>query len=143
MSTDETRPYRIGWGRLPSLIGEYRRLIPMIARGVQGDGQRVQRRRWLRKIRRDLHIVLTHHPKYLLHRPWQSEAEGLRFARRGFTPEAARRKMLADLECELLTGQPSRYQRYRRWRARRWDRKNLPSRVVVPATTPADNGEAT
>jgi hypothetical protein len=122
----DIQPYRIGWGRLPRLIGEYRRLLPLIARGIQADGQRVKRRRWLRKIRRDLRMVLTRHPKYLLHRPWQAESDSLRFARRGFTPAAARRKAIADLDHELLTGQPSRYQRCRRWRSRRWDRKNLP-----------------
>lgn len=121
----EIQPYRIGWGRLPRLIGEYRRLIPMIARGVQGDGQRVQRRRWWPKIRRDLRTVLTHHPKYLLHLPWQAEADDQRFARRGFTAAAAARRMIADVDHEALHGMPSRYQRYWRWRARRWDRKNL------------------
>lgn len=124
----DIQPYRIGWGRLPRLIGEYRRLLPLIARGVQGDGQRVPRRRWLHKIRRDLHTVLTRHPKYLLHRPWQAEADGQRFARRGFTAAAAARRVVADVDHEVLHGQPSRYQRYRRWRARHWDRKHLPAR---------------
>lgn len=123
----EIQPYRIGWGRLPRLLAEYRRLLPLIARGVQGDGQRVPRRRWLPKVRRDLRTVLTRHPKYLLHLPWMAEADGLRFARRGLTAAAARRRMVADLEHELRTGERSRYQRYRWWRARRWDRKHLPA----------------
>jgi hypothetical protein len=123
----DIEPYRIGWGRLSRLVGEYRRLLPKIVRGVQGDGQRVQRRRWWPKIRRDLLSVLTRHPKYLLHLPWQAEAEGLRFARRGFTPAQAKRRIMADLDYAVLNGEPSRYQRYRHWRARRWDRKNLPA----------------
>jgi len=32
------------------------------------------------------------------HRPWQAEAEGVRFCRRAFTAEGARRKMLRDVE---------------------------------------------
>lgn len=121
----EIQPYRIGWGRLPRLAGEYRRLLPLIARGTQGDGRRVPRLRWLRKIRRDLRVVLTHHPKYLLHRPWQAEADGLRFARRGLTERTATRRAMADLAHQQRTGQPSHYQRYRLMRARRWDRKHL------------------
>jgi hypothetical protein len=124
---NEIEPYRIGWGRLPRLFGEYRRLLPMIAKGVQGDGKRVKRRRWLPKIRRDIKTVLTHHPKYLLHRPWQAEADDLRFARRGFRPETAVRRVVDDLEHLARTGEHSRYQRFRKWRARRWDRKNLPA----------------
>lgn len=121
----DIEPYRIGWGRLPRLIGEYRRLLPLIVRGVQRDGQRVPRRRWLPKIRRDLTTVLTRHPKYLLHRPWQAEAEGQRFARRGLTANAAERRMRADVEHEQRTGERSAYQAMRWRRARRWDRKNL------------------
>jgi hypothetical protein len=124
----DIQPYRIGWGRLADLTRKYRRLIPLIARGVQADGQRVPRRRWWSTIRRDLHMVLTRHPKYLLHRPWQAEADDQRFARRGFTAAAAARRMVADVDHEVLHGRPSRYQRYRRFRARRWDRKNLPAR---------------
>lgn len=122
----DIQPYRIGWGRLPRLVGEYRRLLPMIVKGVQGDGRRVPRRRWLPKIRRDLRTLLTRHPKYLLHRPWQAEADGQRFARRGLTAASAGRRMIADVDHEVLHGRPSRYQRWRRFRARRWDRKNLP-----------------
>jgi len=133
MSTD-IRPYRIGWGRIAELAAKYRQLLPLIARGIQADGQRVPRRRWWPTIRRDLHMVLTRHPKYLLHRPWQAEADALRFARRGLTAATAQRRMCADLEHELLTGKPSRYQRYRRWRARRWDRKNLPARPAADST---------
>jgi hypothetical protein len=119
-------PYRIGWGSLSRLAGKYRKLIPMIIRGVQGDGRRVPRRRWLPMIRRDLKNIFTSNPKSLMHVPWQSEAEGLRFARRGLTAAGARRRMERDVAHELATGQRSRYQAWRWWRARRWDRRNLP-----------------
>jgi hypothetical protein len=123
----DIQPYRIGWGRLARLAAEYRRLIPLIIKGTQGDGQQVPRRLWLRKIRRDLRTVLTRHPKYLLHLPWQAEAEGQRFARRGLTAADAASRMRADVEHEQRTGTRSPYQAMRWRRARRWDRKNLPS----------------
>jgi hypothetical protein len=129
---NDIQPYRIGWGRLPRMIGEYHRLLPLIARGIQGDGQRVPRRVWLPKIRRDLRMLLTRHPKYLLHRPWQAEHDAVRFARRGVRPETALRRLHADLDHLWVTGMPSRYQRYRLWRARRWDRRNLPEREARP-----------
>lgn len=127
MTDDQIRAYRIGWGRLPRLIGEYRRLLPMIVKGVQRDGRRAPRRRWLPKIRRDLKTVFTHHPKHLLHRPWQAEVEGPRFARRGLTAATAERRMRADIEYEWRTGGRSPYQAMRWRRARRWDRRNLRS----------------
>ena len=123
----EIQPYRIGWGRLPDMIRKYRRLIPLIAKGIQADGQRVARRRWVSTVRRDLRVLLTRHPKYLLHRPWQAEADDQRFARRGLTPTAAARRMIADVDYQALHGKPSPYQRWRRLRVRRWDRKNLPA----------------
>lgn len=130
-STAEVHGYRIGWGRLSRIFAEYRRLVPMIAAGKQGDGQRVKRTRWLPKVRRDAWTVLTHHPKYLLHRPWQAEYDGpLRFARRGLTRRAAERRMIHDVEHEMRTGRRAPYQAWR-WRlARGWDRRNLPSGVA-------------
>lgn len=128
MTNDEIQPYRIGWGRLPRMAGEYRRLLPMIIRGVQGDGRRVPRRRWWPKVRRDLLTLLTHHPKYLVHLPWQAEAEHQRFARRGLTAGTAQRRMRADAEHEQRTGERSPYQAKRWRRAQRWDRANLPPR---------------
>jgi hypothetical protein len=124
--SDEIRPYRIGWGRLTNLAVKYRRLLPMIIRGRQGDGQKVPRRRWWPMVRRDLLTVLTHHPKCLIHLPWQAEADDQRFARRGLTAEAARRRMVADVDHEWLHGERSPYQARRWCRVRRWDRKNLP-----------------
>jgi hypothetical protein len=118
-------PYRIGWGLLARLAGRYRKLVPLIIRGRQSDGQKVRRTRWLSMIRRDLKSIFAGHPKRLLHQPWQAEAEGLRFARRGLTPRQARRRMEHDVAYELVTGQRAPYQRWRRWLARRWDRKHL------------------
>lgn len=124
----EIHGYRIGWGRVPRLVAEYRRLLPLIVAGKQGDGRKVARRRWLPKVRRDIRTVLTHHPKYLLHLPWQAEYDGpLRFARRGLTKRAAERRMRHDVEHELRTGQRAPYQAWRWWLARGWDRRNLPA----------------
>jgi hypothetical protein len=125
LAGDQIEPYRIGWGRLPHIATKYRRLLPMIARGQQGDGQKVARRRWWPTVRRDLRVLFTHHPKYLLHRPWQAEAEGQRFARRGLTPAVAARRMQADAAYQNRTGRSSPYQARRSRRARGWDRRNL------------------
>jgi hypothetical protein len=56
---------------------------------------------------------------------WQSENPDLcRFARRGFTPGRARQKMERDAHAALM-GRRSLYQRWRWWRARKWDREHL------------------
>lgn len=56
---------------------------------------------------------------------WQSECPDVcRFARRGFTPSMARRRMERDAMIAMAGGR-SLYQRWRLWRARRWDAENL------------------
>ncbi|MDG4792116.1 hypothetical protein O7626_40590 [Micromonospora sp. WMMD1102] len=122
MTTERIDAYRIGWTRrfVPA------RLWLCFLRGRQPDGRRVSRSAYARRIWSYIRRWLVN-PKDWLRQPWQAEAEGQRFARRGLTPAAAERKMRRDVEHEMLTGRRSLYQRYRWWRARRWDRANLPS----------------
>lgn len=116
----EIHAYRIGWTRrfVPAQL--WLRLL----RGRQPDGRRAPRTTYVRSIWSYLRRWLAN-PKGWLRQPWQAEAEGQRFARRGLTRAGAERKMWRDVEHEVLTGQRSLYQRYRWWRARRWDRANL------------------
>lgn len=57
-----------------------------------------------------------------IRRPWQSESETERFARRAFTAQGAQRKMTQDIIHRERTGKPSLWQRWRKLRARRFDR---------------------
>jgi hypothetical protein len=117
--------YRIGWGTLAQLMQRLRLLVPCLIQGRQPDGQRVRRWLYMLTIRRNVRTYLFVHPKRLVHAPWQAEAEGQRFARRGLTKASAERRMRHDVEHELITGKRAPYQAYRRWRARGWDRRHL------------------
>jgi hypothetical protein len=60
----------------------------------------------------------------LPHRPWQAEAEGLRFARRGIRRATAIRRISHDFAYQERTGRPSFAQRRLVW----W-RSTAPRRV--------------
>lgn len=109
----ETRPYRIGWWTHPWWPRKV--ILRCFVTGRQPDGKRVRRRGYLADMARNLKLVRRPH------RPWQSEAPSLwLFARRAFTAEGARRKMVRDYDYAVLHGRPSPYQRWRRrWADRR------------------------
>lgn len=75
---------------------------------------RITRKRWSTRHRNGAWLMV-----------WQSEhPEFCRFARRGFTPSMAQRRMERDARIEQAGGR-SLYQRWRRWRARAWDAEHL------------------
>lgn len=56
---------------------------------------------------------------------WQSECPDVcRFARRGATPAMALRRMERDVAA-ALQGRQTAHQRWKQWRARKWDAENL------------------
>lgn len=123
MEIGPTKPYRIGWWThrwwptRPLLAGLLTGNQP--SRRADNDSRFVGRRKFIapivsraRKLRRP-------------HRPWQAESDLCRFARRGFTPAAAQRKIQADEAHMQRYAQPSAYQLYRAIRARRWDRERM------------------
>ena len=110
-----TGPYGIGWWAHP--WWPTKKLLIGLATGNQWapradtGGYFVGRRRFVSDILRRLRLIRRPH------RPWQAESgQGCWFARRAFTPDAAERKIVADMEHYLRHGLPSPYQY---WRLRR------------------------